>query len=89
MILKRFNVEQEVKDPDEAEKLQREGWEILELGEKAEEAPYEAEQEETCDYAAMTKAELVKKAAARGIAGAKALTKQQLVEVLEKEAERC
>lgn len=89
MILKRFNVEQEVKDPDEAEKLQREGWETLDLGGTAEEAPYEVEQEVTCDYAAMTKADLVKKAAARGIAGAKALTKQQLVEVLEKEEERC
>ena len=89
MILKRFNVEQEVKDLDEAEKLQCEGWEILDLGGTAEEAPYEVEQEVTCDYAAMTKAELVKKAAAHGIAGAKALTKQQLVEVLEKEAERC
>lgn len=78
MILKRFNVRRSADDPIMIERLKAEGYTPIK---DHAELPQQPEEQEP-DLSGMTKAELVEIAKAKGMTGARSLTKAELMEVL-------
>jgi hypothetical protein len=78
MILKRFNVRRSTDDPIVIERLKAEGYRPIK--DYAEIPPLPEEPDP--DLSGMTKAELVEIAKAKGMTGARSLTKAELLEVL-------
>ena len=82
MRLIRRNVERIVSDKTLAAKLQQQGFVPLDEPKKAEPAEKEEPEEEMKDLFSMTVQELRAMAKARGVKGAAALNKEDLLEIL-------